>query len=367
MSATLTSPAPRTPRSALPAQPEILSRFGEEEWPDEAHSTGRISEAIQASVRARAGKGRQGALRDAHPKSHGTVRATFCVDRDLPARLAHGVFRPGAEYSAWVRFSNGDADAERADIRGDARGMAIKLLGVTGEKLLGGQAERLTQDFLLISHPTFFTDSPARYATFIERATASGALERLTAPLALGWTGLNIARKITSRRISSPLETRYWSTVASCLGGEPERMAVKYSARPSLPTQTAIPAHPHKDYLRAAMVRALLAEPVSFDFLVQPRAGAWMSVEDPMVEWSEADAPFFKVATLTLHRQRFDSPGVDLFGEDLAFSPWHSLPAHRPLGGINRVRRVVYEDISTLRHQLNGRPIREPTGADQPQ
>jgi len=36
--------------------------------------------------------------------------------------------------------------------------------------------------------------------------------------------------------------------------------------------------------------------------------------------------------------------------------------AHRPLGGINRVRRVVYEAISSLRHQLNLAPRTEPTG-----
>jgi hypothetical protein len=35
--------------------------------------------------------------------------------------------------------------------------------------------------------------------------------------------------------------------------------------------------------------------------------------------------------------------------------------AHRPLGGINRVRRSVYEAISTLRHQLNDAPRVEPT------
>ena len=35
---------------------------------------------------------------------------------------------------------------------------------------------------------------------------------------------------------------------------------------------------------------------------------------------------------------------------------------HRPLGGVNRTRRVVYEVISELRHGLNGTPRREPTG-----
>ena len=39
--------------------------------------------------------------------------------------------------------------------------------------------------------------------------------------------------------------------------------------------------------------------------------------------------------------------------ENLSFNPWHSLPAHRPLGGINRARKVVYPALSKLRHERN--------------
>ena len=39
-------------------------------------------------------------------------------------------------------------------------------------------------------------------------------------------------------------------------------------------------------------------------------------------------------------------------------------PDHRPLGGINRARRTIYETISRLRHQRNSAPRREPTGEE---
>ena len=44
----------------------------------------------------------------------------------------------------------------------------------------------------------------------------------------------------------------------------------------------------------------------------------------------------------------------------VSVTPWHSLPAHRPLGGINRLRKIVYREISKLRHQLNGADQDEP-------
>jgi hypothetical protein len=84
-----------------------------------------------------------------------------------------------------------------------------------------------------------------------------------------------------------------------------------------------------------------------------------MPVEDPTVEWT---GPWQKVATIQIPAQNFDTPDQQAFGENLSFTPWHSLPAHRPLGGINRARKEIYRAISKQRHDLNGAPRREPTG-----
>ncbi len=340
----------------------IDAELGEVAWPDEVAVTSRIAEVIKRSIIDRYPPSRRPAQRDAHPKAHGCVQAEFRVESNLPAGLAHGVFIPGAVYKAWIRFSNGNSDPTLADIHGDARGMAIKLMGVSGVKLLSSEREAQTQDFILISHPTFFADDPARYATLIERGTSTNRLVALSAPLALGWKGLMIARATVAKRIASPLSTRYWSSVPFLLGTGPGRQAVKYSARPCDAAVSGIPSHPNPNYLREAMVRTLGASDACFEFLVQPRAGSSMSVEDSRTEWTEAEAPFYKVATITIARQVFDTPAQNAFGEDLSFTPWHSLPEHRPLGGVNRVRRVVYQSISELRHRMNGTEPHEPSG-----
>ncbi len=87
-----------------------------------------------------------------------------------------------------------------------------------------------------------------------------------------------------------------------------------------------------------------------------------MSIEDSTIEWRERDSPFVPVARITIAPQRFDSLDQLAFCENLSFTPWHGLPAHRPLGGINRVRRIIYEAISELRHALNEAPRQEPQG-----
>ncbi|MEI7868966.1 MAG: hypothetical protein WCI11_13840 [Candidatus Methylumidiphilus sp.] len=85
-----------------------------------------------------------------------------------------------------------------------------------------------------------------------------------------------------------------------------------------------------------------------------------MPIEDPGHEWPESMSPFRKAATIRILQQEFDSDKQKEFGENLSFTPWHALPEHRPLGGVNRARKVVYRAISLFRHEYNKTPRVEP-------
>jgi catalase len=54
------------------------------------------------------------------------VKAEIQILETLPDTLGKGLFIPGKTYQAWIRFSNGSGDPTHADIKRDARGMAIK-------------------------------------------------------------------------------------------------------------------------------------------------------------------------------------------------------------------------------------------------
>lgn len=341
---------------------EFDSELGEQPWPGEEDATKQIAALITEQISKTYPANNRPARRDAHPKAHGCVRATFKVNDQLPNELAHGAFQRGKSYKAWIRFSNGDSDANRADGEGDARGMAIKLMGVPGPKLIGD--EQNTQDFIMINHPVFFMDDPMAYVTLIKKVGSSNPLVKLSAPLSLGLKGGLIARDILAKKIANPLDTRFWSMVPYRLGDDQSKQAIKFSARPcqtreNEPTKEDTQ---HPSFLRKAMQERLNAEEGCFEFLVQPRTTPSMSVENSMVEWKEGEAPFIKVATITIPKQVFDKPAQHTFCENLSFSPWHATAEHRPLGGVNRVRRVVYDTISAHRHGMNGAPRQEPTG-----
>ena len=101
--------------------------------------------------------------RDAHPKMHGCVKAVFTVEDDLDERCRMGLFRDaGKSYKAWVRFSNQDGTIS-SDHKKDIRGVAIKLTGVEGYKLLDGEEDGKTHDFIAISHAAFVTKDVAEF------------------------------------------------------------------------------------------------------------------------------------------------------------------------------------------------------------
>lgn len=335
--------------------PGIDPVLGESLYPDEAAIAEEIADAIEQSIRKQYASGN--ALRDAHPKAHGCVRAEFRVLPTLPDKLAKGVFIPGKTYQAWIRFSNASPDAAKADIKRDARGMAIKLLAVPGEKIIGGEAA--TQDFIMINHPVFFANEPGRYRSLIQDTNSGSFFKKLHIPFALGAKGTMIALSLNTR-ISNPLQARYWSMVPYQLGLGADRQAVKYSARACSAERDPMPDHPGHNFLRDALKNSLKKKDACMEFLVQPRTSNRLLVEDSMTEWKEADAPFYPVASIRIPEQVFDTVDQNKFCENLSFTPWHSLPEHKPLGAVNRLRKVIYERVSRVRHEMNAAKRQEP-------
>lgn len=334
-----------------PLYPSIDSELGESLYPDEKMIAQELSLVIESSIRKQYSAG--SARRDAHPKAHGCVKAELHIVESLPDNLAKGIFVPGKNYQAWIRFSNGSRDASQADIQRDARGMAIKVLGVRGKKLLESEDEATTQDFIMINHPVFFANDPTRYLSLLRDETSDSFFRKIRIPFDLGAKGSLIALQTTSKRISNPLQTRYWSMVPYQLGTGAGRQAVKYSARSCSAATDPIPDQPGHDFLRDALRSTLKKGDACMELMVQPRTSNTMAVEDSMTEWEEAQAPFYKVATIRIPQQVFDTPDQNEFCENLSFNPWHALPEHKPLGVTNRLRKVIYEHISRVRHEMN--------------
>lgn len=353
--------APANTRAALPAATLPPAPLQERIPPSEAHAIEQIRRLLIAQVSEQYAGTKGTALRDAHPKAHGCVKGRFTVAAGVPPSLRAGLFAQPRSYITWIRFSNA---VGTDDHHGLARGMAIKLTGVPGRKLLPDEASALTQDFLVVNYPVFNVRTDDDYLDFLTKS-ANGQLPiffRAHPDTA------RLTQAVAAVRVANPLYQRYFSMTPYTLGSR----YVKYSAEP-ISCRTGSVLHDavgrtlprDRNYLRTAMAATLAHGPSCFRFMVQPQVDArTMPVEDATVLWDERRSPFQTVATITIPRQRFNSPAQMRFCENLSYTPWHALPAHRPAGNINRIRRVVYDAISSLRHRLNGIVRREPTGRE---
>ena len=323
--------------------------------------------------------------RDVHGKTPGCVKAAFTVLDNLASPYRFGLFAKPGEYKGWLRFSNGNHQF-KPDYAGDVRGVALKVTGVPGEKLLESERDALTQDFVLMNSPVYFFRDVSVYAHFstmlgwgpnLFKYGEAGVLLRDTLPLLnyrwnpLAWNWRSLIGAAVAQRPPppSPLHQRYWSASAYTLGPQ---QYVKYSVIPRpCPPDTALPAPPpipdnDDNFLRTNLKRTLAARPWCFDFAVQLQVpGKNMPVEDPTIPWEEKDSPFVTVAQIQIPRDpsgEFDTPPYACFCEALAMNPWHALPDHRPVGVFNRIRKNVYQEGARFRRTKMDATQAEPTG-----
>lgn len=291
--------------------------------------------------------------RDAHAKATGCARAIFTVNGDIPAQFQHSLFsRPAAEYWAWVRFSNGDFLVQ-SDSKPDARGMAIKVMGVPGEPIAPELGKHGTQDFIMTNTEAFFNRNIFDYAddmTYLAKFERTRWFISLFPPR-LHPKQFYRAVQTVSSRIDNPLQPQYYSMLPYQLGDT----VLKYSVRPCPGMQfRKAEDKDNRDFLTVEMEHSLETGGACFDFMVQPQVpGSYMPIDDATAIWSQADSPFQPVARLTLPPQRIGSSEQREFCENLSMNPWHAVESWQPLGSLSKARRLVYNSVSKYRHEKN--------------
>jgi len=315
-------------------------------------------------------------LRGVHPKSHGCVKATFTINPDIPLELQVGLFaEPGKQFDAFIRFSNAAAllgsDTTETEIdpatkkaveveKHGSRGMAIKVLDVGGAVLTDDNGAH-NQDFLMINQPVFAfanTEDYLRLDRVLVRDNDVAA--GFFAPLRIPDPSVTVEQKkrilnslqivtgIQTTDVGNPLGIQYFSAAPFLFG--PDRV-MKFSAMPcaQVPPEKSPPRPRPENYLSDALTKTMKEnEELHFDFMLQVRGkDADFGTDNELIEnaSSKWDDKFVSVAKITIPRPQpeVDSEENKAHCEKLAFTPWHSLVEHQPIGSINRLRKDVYE------------------------
>ena len=340
--------------------------------PDEGQTIGKLEEQFQHILETTS-KDYGHAVRSVHAKAHGIARGTFTVASGLPDELAQGLFaRPGS-YEAILRIST-----NAGDILDDSislpRGLALKVLGVEGERLAGSEADT-TQDFVLVNGPAFAAkDAKAFLGNLSLLAKTAdvgeGAKKAVSAVLrgtaaALGAVGIESATltQLGGAPQVHPLGATYYSQTPFRFGA----YIAKWSLTPVSKALTAlkdetIAIHGRPDAIREELNRDMVEHGGTWEFQVQLNTDLdAMPIEDATVVWDEKTSPFRTVATLVVEPQTAWARGItDTSDDQLAYNVWHGLAAHRPLGGVNRARNETYRKSHAFRAEFNGCPMHEP-------
>lgn len=304
--------------------------------PDEDALTTQFVAFLKAATEKRYPSGRRQRFNQA--RATAGVDAEFTVLDNLPVTLQVGLFASPRRYRALIRFANA---ASATDREPDIRGMSIRVFGIDGPNLTDGAD---VQDFVLNSHPVMMAADTRQFMELLQANEAGGfrrTMYFLTHPRALR-IGLAARTNPTCH-----LDLSYWSATPYLFG--PGR-AVKYVTTPSSNRRSPKPQTLTDSYLSDAMRTRLAESEAGFDFMVQLQADSRrMPIEDASVEWKADESPYVPVARIRIPSQAIDNPVIAHMCEQMAFNPWHSLPEHRPLGGMNRARRRIYEAMAAFR------------------
>ncbi|WP_226350178.1 MULTISPECIES: catalase family protein [unclassified Pseudonocardia] len=305
--------------------------------------------------------------RATHAKSHGVLRGTLQVHRDLPAELAQGLFATPGEYDAVARIATetGQLDDDRQP---NARGFSLKVFDVRGETLHPSDPDHRVHDLLFNTLPVLPPGTAKKFMEITEiRERHFSEPEKIDEEVAQRPDAHELGAFGRLANIH-PLAHAYYTQGVFRHGD----YVAKIGLYPGTPEQEGLASREIGDDDSRGVLQSLVEEWTStrdtvFDVRVQLRTDAdAMPVEDAAVDWPQDLSPYVTVATLRFRPQHAYSPQRRVFADDrLAFRPWHGLAAHRPLGSVNRLRRRAYQELGAQRGDMNAVAVTEMRSASE--
>ena len=306
-----------------------------------------------------------GTLRALHPVGDACVRADLTVNRYQTPRLNVGFLagKPdgGRVYKSWIRFSNA-ADRVTDDRDPDFRSMAIKIFGVSGDRLPFPGDEDNTQDILFNGYDAFLAGDPRQFLDYYKACErGGGSCDAWRNPF-VAWHFLTHPRGAYNlwkgRKTYPTLQSIAWSSVTPYELGDSQ---IKYRAAAC---PRSVQVHYGKpgdtDYYLQQRLRARLdpdtnRQGLCLDLQVQIRNDPpSQPIENALAPWDADVTGWLNVARIEIPPQTFSSTEQRIFCEKLTFNPYHSLVVHRPIGGINRARGEVMLALQSARFAANG-------------
>ncbi len=345
----------------------------------------KIVNSVEQTVKASYEKEKQGrAVRFAHAKSYGIVRASVEIESGLAPEYAQGIYATPATYEAVIRFSNGLGHLGPDAMLGPMFGTGFKVFNVPGRPVLEDEAAAGNFDYAMINAPVFFANTAKDYVV-IERlfdALPGALMDPRTAKTWLHdfvtrggtlpphewlWDEFFAFMSLGKTPWQNPLLASYWTQGAVRHGEYVAKLRI--TPEPSAAARVRIrdlDPLTNPEAVRDSLVAEIGEHDHTFELQAQLCADPLrMPIQNTSIEWSEKLSPFTKIAIIHIPKQDTSSPVNLDIADRISISPWRTRDDHVPMGEIMTVRREVYRRSAEVRRQINQQPQREPSSPDE--
>lgn len=237
------------------------------------------------------------------------------------------------------------------------RGVGMRVFGVEGPKLTGSHS---TMDWTFNNAPALELRNVDTYLE-IEEIRSKHWDNDLALKAALGTRTDAMLQLAPTMLPNENIVSHEMHTQAAFKYGD---YIAKLALVPNTESQKALSSQKigknDPDYILSEMLSEhFRTKETTYDFVVQlmtdPKS---QPVEDAGVEWSRNISPFQTVAKITIPPQEAFSDKRRTFWEDkMSLDAWNGLAAHRPLGSINRCRKLAYEYSRQFRTSKNATDV----------
>ena len=317
-----------------------------------ASELAKIVSSVEQTVKTSYEKEKQKrAVRFAHAKSYGIVRASVEIQSGLSPEYAQGIYAIPATYEAVIRFSNGLGHLGPDAMLGPIFGTGLKFFNVPGQSILENDSGASNFDYAMINAPVFFANTAQDYVA-IERlfdALPGALMDPKTAKTWLHdfitrdgalppdkwlWDELFAFLSLGKIPWHNPLLASYWTEGAVRHGEYVAKLRI--TPEPSAAAQVRI--RDLDPLTNPEAVRdSLVAEIGQHDYTFQLEAQLCvdplrMPIENTSIEWSEKLSPFTKIAIIHIPKQDISSPVNLEIADRISISPWRTRERSRSHG-----------------------------------
>jgi hypothetical protein len=301
-----------------------------------------------------------------HAKTLGLVKGKLIVSDNLPEHLKQSMFARPGEYPVLMRYSTNNHNVGTADPSTPMRANTIKIFNVDGDRFPEGAGNR-TQDFSFNSSIQVSELSDARTTREIIgifMKMESPRKEDQEAAVAELKGRKDVQLQTGGRRAPNAhaAAQSFYSQVPYRFG----KYVGKHALIPSTDHQSALLSDTLKE---GDTINAMTTKLKNF-YAEHDTVYLWQfqlleNLDDQPVEyagkqWDTAKYPYQTVAKLVFPKQDSYNYQLKSFYEDhMRANAWRGLKTLEPLGGTNRLRRLMYPYAGKLREKLNGRKIKD--------